>query len=277
MFRDYLCGTQRLAKAVLTLCAVAAFCGGAALTSQAQPAPSNDNLTNATGLVGLTGTAHGTNLQATVQTKEPDPFPGVPPLSTIWYGWTAPTTTAIDFNTRGSVDDISGQPLHTMLGVYTNKGTNRLSVTNLVQVAGNILDPSSNLFTSRVDFNANMGTTYYIQVGSTTNVFDNATQGNIQLNWAPSLLAGGFAFSTSVFPIGSLDNFVIDGGTNNSIAPSIFGLGNGSANARITVTRLGGFTGRCEVLLNVGTGFYTNTYVTNYTGTNITILTCTGG
>ncbi len=267
MLREYLRGTQRIAKAAWTLCALAAICGGTALKTQAQPAPPNDNLTNAQGIVGLSGTVQGTNLQSTVQSKEPDPVPNVAPSNTIWYSWTAPVTTEMDFNTRGSVDS-SGLPLFTMLGVYTQKAAGTLSFTNLTKIAGNVLDASSNLFTSRVDFPATLETTYYIQVGSSVDAFDGESQGKVQLNWAPSLSAGGFGFSSSLYLFGSLDNFVIDGGTNDSIAPSLFGLPNGSANARITVTRGGGAQGRAEVDFIVSAGLYTNIFFTNYLCTN---------
>jgi hypothetical protein len=249
--------------------AVAAICACSALESQAQPAPPNDNLTNAQVIIGVSGSEQGTNLNATVETGEIFPIvtPAGPviPQSTIWYAWTAPITTEIDFNTRNSTD-ANGQPLDTTLGVYVAKN-NVLSYANLVQVAGNVDDPSGGV-TSRVDFQANLGTTYYIQVGSMLDTNDNLGQGFPDLNWAPSLVAGGFGFSTPVFLMSSMENFIPDD-SSNSIAPSLFGKAGGTANARITVSRTGGNVGRCEVTLNVTPGSYTNFYFTNYVITNI--------
>jgi uncharacterized delta-60 repeat protein len=82
------------------------------------------------------------------------------------------------------------------------------------------------------------------------------------------LVAGGFGFSTPVFQMSSMENYVADD-SSNSVAPSLYGLPGGSANARITVSRTGGNVGRCEVTLNVAPGNYTNFYATNYLITNI--------
>ncbi|HEY3863683.1 MAG TPA: Calx-beta domain-containing protein [Verrucomicrobiae bacterium] len=223
-------------------------------------------MAGAQGIAGLSGTVQGTNIQATVEAGEPDPASGVSPSSTIWYSWTAPITTTMDFNTRGSVDP-DGLTLDTMLGIYRLKlATGGLAYTNLTLVTGNELDPSGGN-TSRVDFNAAEGTLYLIQVGSVTNVFDNLGQGTPILNWAPSLTAGGFGFSVSNYLMSSLENWLPD--SSGSITPSLFGFAQGTPNARITVTRTGGYTGRCEVTVVIGESSYTNFYTTNYIGTNI--------
>jgi uncharacterized delta-60 repeat protein/uncharacterized repeat protein (TIGR01451 family) len=264
MFTVQLSRTRRATKSSVALWAAAAVCVGSALESQAQPAPPNDNLTNAQVILGPSGNVQGTNISATAETGEPAPVPGVPAQSTIWYVWTAPVTGEIDFNTRNSTDP-SGVPLDTTLAVYTLKGTN-LTYAAMTQVTGNEDDPSGGV-TSRVDFQATRGTAYYIQVGSTTNTGDGYGQGYPYLNWAPSLVAGGFGFSTPIFLMSSMENWLPDN-SSNSITPSLYGFPEGTANARITVTRTGGYTGRCEVTLNVGPGTYTNTYVTNYYITN---------
>jgi len=280
MLTDKKSGTWRAARAWWVLLAVAAFCGGGALDLKAQPAPPNDNLTNNQGIIGVSGTVQGTNLQATAETGELDPVPALAPASTIWYSWTAPVTTEMDFNTRGSVDP-SGLTLQTMLGVYRLKtaGT-ALTYANLTKVAGNEYDasggPTTNLVTSRVDFAATEGTTYFIQVGSTTNAFDGDGQGRPVLNWSPSLVAGGFGFSTATYIMSSLENYLPDDANHGSVAPSLYGFAQGAANARITVTRTGGFTGRCEVTLTIGPGLYTNIYETNYIGTNLLVTNYAG-
>ena len=173
--------TRHSARHWLKLGLVTAICVGGALVSMAQPAPPNDNLTNAQVILGPSGTALGTNISATAQRGELPPVPGVPAQSTIWYVWTAPTSLAIDFNTRNSTDP-SGAPLDTTLAVYALKNPGGpLSFANLGQIVANEDDPSGGV-TSRVDFNANQGTTYYIQVGSVVNTNDNESQGYVTLN-----------------------------------------------------------------------------------------------
>ncbi len=255
---------RRSARHWLKLGVAAVLCAGSALVSMAQPAPPNDNLTNAQVILGPNGNVQGTNLSATVAPGEPPPVPGVPAQSTIWYVWTAPISATIDFNTRNSTDP-DGLPLPTTLAVY-QLAFPPLSFANLIQIAGNELDPSGGV-TSRVDFQANRGTTYYIQVGSSLDTNDDESQGYPYLNWQPSLVGGNFGFSTPVFFMSSMENFLPD--NDGTITPSLYGLPPGSANARITVSRTGGNVGRCEVTLNVSPGIYTNIYETNLYITNV--------
>ena len=148
MFTVYKTGTRRTAGFLWALCAVVAV-GGSALESRAQIPPPNDNLTNAQGLVGLSGSVQGNNLNATVQTGEPAPVVGVPAQSTIWYTWTAPITVVMDFNTRGSTDP-DGLPLETTLAVYESFASPP-TPARLIKIVGNQDDPSGGV-TSRVDF-----------------------------------------------------------------------------------------------------------------------------
>ncbi|MGA2749443.1 MAG: Calx-beta domain-containing protein [Verrucomicrobiota bacterium] len=246
--------------------AVAAFGAAAALVCQAQNPPPNDNLANAQGIVGVSGSVSGTNLYATAQTGEPAPYPGDPAQSTIWYAWTAPITTTIDFNTRGSTDPY-GFDLDTVLAVYRLKSGTNVAFTNLTVVAQNDDDFSGGV-SSRVDFAATLGSFYLIQVDSKTNSGGNA-QGYITLNWGPSLLGGTFGFTTSIFPMGQFDDgFIVQ--PPNDLGPSVHNPQDAN-NARITITRTGGFNGRCEMLLIVTNSYYTNRYITNFTGTNIYI------
>jgi uncharacterized delta-60 repeat protein/uncharacterized repeat protein (TIGR01451 family) len=274
MFTVHQSGTRRAVRLWTALIAGAVFCAGMALESQGQPAPSNDDLTNCQPLVGISGGVQGTNLYATAEKGEPAPVPGVPAAaaSTIWYSWTAPISTIIDFNTRNSTDP-AGNTLSTVLAVYQLKPfATKLTFADLTPVASDEQDSNTNYpNTSRVDFSAAQGTTYWIQVGSTTNLVDGYGQGYPFLNWSPSLVAGGFGFSTSVFPVSSLEDFLIYDDPTGSIAPSLFNLPQGSPNARITVARTGGFMGMCEVTLNVSDGTYTNYYFTNFAITNVYI------
>ena len=145
---------RRAARAGRALWAVMAFCFGSALQSQAQVPPPNDNLASAQALVGAVGTVTGTNLYATAQPGEPAPYPGNPAQCSIWYLWTAPFTTTIDFNTRGSTDPYGNQ-LDTVLAVYRLTSGTNVAFTNLTLVAQNDDDPSGGVV-SRVDFRATL-------------------------------------------------------------------------------------------------------------------------
>lgn len=106
--------TARFSKAFWTFFAFTAL---SVSQSQAQPPPPNDNLAHAQPIIGITGTVAGSNISATAELGEPAPAGGFPAQSTIWYVWTAPITTTIDFNTRGSTDPY-GYELDTVLAVY---------------------------------------------------------------------------------------------------------------------------------------------------------------
>lgn len=279
MLTSQLSSLTRAARSCAALAAAAVFCGVLAPKCWAQYPPPNDNLANAQGIIGVSGSVAGTNINATAQTNEPAPFPGNPAGASIWYIWTAPINTTIDFNTRGSVFATGGGNLNTVLSVYRLATGTNIAFGNLVPVAQNEIDPSGT-GASRVDFAATLGTVYLIQVDGQGPGGSANAQGYITLNWSPSLVAGTFQFTTSFFPMGAYDDgFLIQPANQNTysnltvingddLGPSIHNL-QGDANARITITRTGGYTGRCEVLLDVTNSFYTNIYLTNYSGTNI--------
>ena len=243
----------------------AALCAGIAFQSQAQPAPLNDDFANAQGIIGISGTVLGTNLSATAEPGEPVPVAGNPAQSSIWYAWTAPITTTIDFNTRGSVDPNSGYALPTVLAVYRLRAGTIQSFANLTKVASNEEDPSGGV-TSRVDFQATQGTLYFIQEDGASADGTNA-QGDIALNWAPSVVGGTFQFTAATFPMGEYDDEIL-AEMNGNISPSLHNQA-GDANARITITRVGGSSGRCELRLIVTNTFYQNFFETNVTGSNV--------
>ena len=158
-----------------------------------------------------------------------------------------------------------------------------MAVTNLTLVATNDDDPSGGV-TSRVDFPVTVGTVYFIQVlGSTNNPTGSFSyaEGNITLNWSQSLVAGTFAFSPTnvvgasvvesppfAYFAGELDDYIYLDYEPDSINQSLHNR-EGDANVRITVTRQGGATGKCEVTLTVTNLTYTNYFITNYVVTNI--------
>ncbi len=236
----------------------------AATPLSAQTPPPNDNLTNAQPLVGIPGSIIRTNLYATIETNEPQPYSGG---ASIWYLWTAPYTTTVDFNTRGSVDPNTGDQLDTVLAVYQLKGT--LAYSNLTMIASNDDDPSGGVV-SRVDFPCTIGTTYLIQVDGSTNSNGNGpyTEGIVVLNWLPSLVGGSFGFSTSTYFAGEFDDIMpIDFG-GNPMGPSLHNKA-GTNNIRVTVTRTGAAVGKCSVTLTVTNAYYFNYLQQEFSGTNI--------
>jgi len=245
---------------------------GSATNAGAQPAPPNDNVTNAQGINGSSGTVYGTNLYIVPpQTAAPtnDPYPA---QYSIWYLWTAPITATMAFDTRDSVN-INGSPLDTVLAVYSLAPGATLSFANLKLVATNDDDMNTNYGVwSRVNFAAAAGTEYLIQVdGSQKSTPGTNAQGYITLNWAPSLVAGGFGFSATFFPASSFEDYLPN--NDGSISPSIYGNQPGAPSTRITVTRNGAFTGKCEVTLMLTNAVYTNSYQTNLQQTTINVDT----
>jgi uncharacterized repeat protein (TIGR01451 family)/uncharacterized delta-60 repeat protein len=262
---------KRVGGLFMPLWLAMAFCAGTAMDVHAQPAPPNDNLANAQTIIGSTGTVSGTNLNATLEGLEFSPnFAG----ASIWYAWTAPYTTTMDFNTLNSIDPFTGNELDTVLVVYKLSGTN-VAYANLTQLAANDDDPSGGL-TSRVDVPVTVGNIYLIQVLGSPN---NPTgpypfaEGDVTLNWSPSLVGGTFGFSVSspfAFFAGEFDDYLPFNMnyTPNSVAQSLANKA-GTNNVRVTVTRQGGFTGKCEVTLTVTNSMYTNYLITNVIQTNI--------
>jgi uncharacterized repeat protein (TIGR01451 family)/uncharacterized delta-60 repeat protein len=256
---------------LMPLCLAAAFYAGTAGDVQAQPAAANSVLANAQVIFGPTGRVTGTNVNATLESSQSvfGAFAGAP----IWYEWTAPYTATIDFSTRGSTDPLTGDPLDTVLIVWALTNSS-LAFSNLSLQTFNEDDPSGGV-TSRVDFPVIEGSNYLIEVlGSTNNPTSTYkyAEGHVVLNWAPSLVGGTFAFSTPVYFAGEYDDYLafnLDY-EPNSIDQSLANP-QGDPNIRVTVSRQGGFTGKCHVTLSMTNVTYTNLFQTNYQGTNIYI------
>jgi len=125
--------------------------------------PLNDDFADAIALAGASGSALGSNVDATAQTGEPM-HAGVGGGSSVWWRWRAPQSGRATLSTFGSDYD-------SVLAVYTGSGVGRLS-----EIASN--DDSSGLLQSQVEFAAAAGTTYRIAVDG----FQGA-EGNIVLNY----------------------------------------------------------------------------------------------
>ena len=167
------------------------------------PGSPNDNLTNAQALVGSSGIVYGDNLNATAEPSEPAPYPGNPAQASIWYLWTAPISTTMDFSTRYSTDP-DGNELGTVVATFTHcRAGAPLAFANLTQIVSNEYDPSAGvtngLVTSRVDFPVTVGHEYLIQIDGSTNTPNGSNdQGYVELNWSPSLVGGNFTFSADL-------------------------------------------------------------------------------
>ena len=147
-------------------------------TSSAWAAPPpNDDFANAEPLTGMSDSASGTNVEATVEAGEPDHEGGSG--ASVWYRWTAPRTGPFWVGTCGSDFD-------TVLAVYT--GT---AVDDLEHVAGNDQSGGINCPTtsqSESFFQAVEGVTYSIAVAGSDFGFGAAT-GNVQVSLQQSLPA----------------------------------------------------------------------------------------
>src|SRR5262249_37899379 len=127
--------------------------------------PANDNFANAIALGnGSSGSAAGNNANATKESGEPN-HAGNSGGSSVWYTWTAPSTSPVTFDTC-----ISG--FDTLLAVYTGNNVGALS---LISSNSNI---SSNNPRSRLTFTPVSGTTYKIAVDGA-----NGANGNYTLRW----------------------------------------------------------------------------------------------
>src|SRR5262249_21982987 len=143
--------------------------------SVAQPA--NDNFTNATVIIGLSGTVNGNNFNATTEPGEPVFVAGAFNEESVWYRWTAPTSGTATFSTLGSIDADGVDPMDTIMGIYTGSSVDAL--TSIVENDDGAVD-----LTSLVTFPAVAGQTYYVLVSGF-----GPTEGTIRLTWSVSTLA----------------------------------------------------------------------------------------
>ncbi len=131
------------------------------LGRMAAAAPINDNLNNATLLVGTNLTVTGSNLESTKEIGEPNHAANLGGRS-IWWTWSAPDTGSATLSTGGSSFD-------TLLAVYTGS-----SFSTLNSVVAN--DDNGSKGTSAVSFNVIRDTVYKIAVDG----YNGAT-GQVQL------------------------------------------------------------------------------------------------
>lgn len=129
--------------------------------------PPNDNFAAAQPIQGVSGSVRGSNVGATLEADEPRHSSGIGGAS-VWYRWTAPESGTFAFDTFGSDVD-------THLAVYRGP--------DLANLSGMAFDDNArgrDDLTSRVQFGARAGVTYYIAIEG-----PGATYGwsYLQLNW----------------------------------------------------------------------------------------------
>ena len=136
--------------------------GDIVLSWEAPPPPANDNFADAEIIAGTSGFVAGSNCNATQQPGEPNGR-----ARTVWYSWTAPDSACVYFSTAGS-------PFDTWLCIYRGNTFN-----NLQQVGCNDDAPGKG-FNSRVEFSAQAGQKYWIQMDGFAGLM-----GQFFLTWGP--------------------------------------------------------------------------------------------
>lgn len=142
----------------------------------------NNQFASATVISGAQGAVTANNTRFTRETGEPT-HAGVRGSRSAWWQWTAPADGAARFETTGSAFD-------TLLAVYTGDSVNALK---LVVENDDII--ASDVWQSRVDFEAKKGTVYRIAVDGFYDAGPPVTQdeGNIRLAWAQAILVQPFS------------------------------------------------------------------------------------
>jgi len=198
--------------------------------------PPNDNLAAAQILTGSTGTASGSNVDATVEAGESVNTPESVPVSSVWYAWQAPSAGTTVLDTCGSGFD-------TTLGVYTGSAVNALTT-----VAANDDDPLAICgHKSRVTFDAEAGQTYYFSVDGY-----GSEEGAITINW-------NFTDSDTTPP-------TISGPTGVIVAPQALGS-TAKVHMSWTATDPSGVVVN-ELQMKKGTGAWTEIHLASPTATS---------
>ena len=136
-------------------------------------AAGSDSFGSRSGIDGAAGQREGSNVDAGIESGEPNRA-GNSGGASLWWSWSAPTTGEVTFDTRGSSFD-------TLLAVYT--GT---SLSRLTAIASNDDDPAGGSLQSAVRFSARQGQTYHIAVDDYR-----GASGDIVLNWRTVVVRSG--------------------------------------------------------------------------------------
>ncbi len=139
--------------------------------------PVNDPFSNATVLTGGTGSVTGTNVAATKQTGEPA-HAGNSGGASIWWSYTPAADGSLNVRTDGSVNASTGDPLDTVLAIYTGS-----SVSTLTGLAYD--DDSGDDRTSFLEAIPVVGgTTYWIAVDGYNSFWSGLPTGSVSLAYS---------------------------------------------------------------------------------------------
>jgi len=140
--------------------------------------PTNNPFAGAFTISGINSPANapitGYNTNATAEPLEP-PHDGKPAARSVWYKWTSPANGLYSFSTSGSSFD-------TVMNIYVCPLTGACSLTNITSVGSND-DTRSFDKTSKVNFRAVIGRTYYIAIDGKRDAAGVVATGTIQLSW----------------------------------------------------------------------------------------------
>src|SRR3954454_14952732 len=149
------------------------------LVLPAVAAPGNDDFASAIVLSGAAGRVTGTNIDATLESGEQAPCDGG--IHTVWYRWRAPATGRVEWDTSGADFD-------TVLSAFVGD-----QVDSLIPVACNDTDITCTIppcLTSRMQFLAQQGTVYQIQMNGFDETGDFPTMGNFPLHFQQCTISG---------------------------------------------------------------------------------------
>ena len=139
--------------------------------------PTNDPFSNATALTGSSGTVTGSNVAATKQTGEPNHGNNSGGAS-IWWSYTPAADGSLNLRTDGSVNASTGDPLDTVLAIYTGS-----SVSSLTAIAYD--DDSGDDRTSFLEaIPVVQGTTYWIAVDGYNSFWSGLPTGSVSLAYS---------------------------------------------------------------------------------------------
>jgi hypothetical protein len=142
----------------------------AGAAAQAAP-PANDAFANAVAITGASGSATGTDVDATFEAGESSALSSFGTSGDVWYSWTAPSTGFVAFRTTNP--DPANQNWDTVLAAQTGNDVTALTTVEFG-------DDYAGSYSSRIVFSATAGTTYYISVGAFS---AGAAQGEFGLEW----------------------------------------------------------------------------------------------